>query len=109
MGGYRSKLDIIADMLNVAGEGAKKTQIMYQANLSYKLLTKYLNVARRAYLLSFERKQRHYVLTQKGRQFLDVYKEYSKRSRCVEKQMTDANGKRTMLEGLCSRRGVGRT
>lgn len=102
--GYRRKFDIIADMLLVAssGSGAKKTQIMYQANLSYKLLTKYLDEMRKTYLLSFERKQRHYVLTPKGKQFLEVYKEYSKRAKFVEKRLNDVDGKKRMLENLCS-------
>ena len=107
--GYRRKFDIIADMLLVAsgGSGAKKTQIMYRANLSYKLLTKYLDEMRKTYLLSFEQKQRHYVLTSKGRQFLEVYKEYAKRTRDAEKHLNDLNGKKRMLESLCSSRECG--
>ena len=107
--GYRRKFDIIADMLLVASSsnGAKKTQIMYRANLSYKLLTKYLDEMRKTYLLSFERKQRHYVLTNKGKQFLEVYKEYSKRTRAAEKRLNDVNGKKRMLENLCSRKECG--
>jgi len=107
--GYRRKFDIIADMLLVAsgGSGAKKTQIMYKANLSYKLLTKYLDEMRKTYLLSYERKQRHYVLTSKGKQFLEVYKEYAKRTRDAEKHLNDVNGKKRMLETLCSRRECG--
>ena len=100
-------MDIIADMLLVASNGAKKTQIMYQANLSYRLLTKYLEEVRKAYLLSFERKQRRYILTNKGQQFLEVYKEYSKRNRVVEKRLNDVDGKRRMLEALCSRGNCG--
>ena len=43
MRSYRERLDIVADMLQVVNEaGAKKTQIMYKANLSYNLLKKYL-------------------------------------------------------------------
>jgi predicted transcriptional regulator len=106
--GYRRKLDIIADMLHVASsEGAKKTQIMYQANLSYRLLTKYLVEVRKACLVSFERSRRCYVLTSKGRQFLEVYKEYSRRTRYVEKHLNDVNGKRKVLESLCSQRSGG--
>lgn len=105
--GYRRKLDIIADVLSVASGGAKKTQIMYRANLSYKLLTKYLVEVRRAYLVSFERGRRCYVLTSKGRQFLDLYKEYSRWSRYVEKRLSDANGKKKALENLCSQRSEG--
>ena len=104
---YRKKLDIIADMLTVASNGAKKTQIMYQANLSHRLLTKYLEEIGKAYLLSFKRKQRNYVLTPKGKQFLEVYKEYSKRTRDAEKHLNDVNGKKRMLENLCSRRECG--
>jgi len=105
--GYRRRLDIIADVLSVASGGAKKTQIMYGANLSYSLLTKYLVMVRRACLVSFERGRRCYVLTGKGRQFLLLYKEYSRRARYVERGLNDANGKRKALEGLCSKRGGG--
>lgn len=105
--GYRRKLDIIADMLLVATNGAKKTQIMYGANLSYDLLKKYLEEVRRAYLLSFERKKGNYVLTSKGKQFLELYKEYSKRNRYVAKSLSDADGKKKLLENLCSRRECG--
>jgi len=43
MGKYRDRLQIIADMLSVVRGGAKKTHIMYQANLSYTLLGRYLS------------------------------------------------------------------
>jgi predicted transcriptional regulator len=44
MGKYRSKLQIVADMLSVvSGNDAKKTRIMYLANLSWDLLNRYLN------------------------------------------------------------------
>jgi predicted transcriptional regulator len=105
--GYRRKLDIIADMLLVARGGAKKTQIMYQANLSYRLLMKYLDEVKKAYLLSFERKRRCYVLTSKGREFLETYKEYSRRNRCVERSLNEVDDKRRVLEQMCRRGGVG--
>ncbi len=78
MGSYRGRLDIIADILGVARQRAKKTQIMCQANLSYRLLTRYLAEVRRAYLVRFEREEKCYVLTRKGMEFLQRYKEYSK-------------------------------
>ena len=71
MGSYRTKLDIVADILHVAHQGAKKTEIMYQANLSYKLLVKYLTEIKRACLLDFEGRRRCYVLTSKGKEFLE--------------------------------------
>jgi len=103
LGSYRSRLEIIADILNVVSRRAKKTQIMYQANLSYKLLTKYLTVVRKAYLIRLERKEQCYVLTPKGEEFLEMYKEYSRRNRHVERQLNDVHGKRKVLETLCSR------
>ena len=102
MGSYRGRLDIIADILAVARQRAKKTQIMYGANLSYRLLTRYLAEIKRAYLVRFEREEKCYVLTRKGLEFLERYKEYSKRNKHVEKQINDVDGKRKVLEGLCS-------
>lgn len=104
LGSYRSKIDIIADILHVTSRGAKKTQIMYQANLSYKLLTKYLAEIRNAYLIRFEHKERCYVLTLRGHEFLKRYKEYSRRNKHVEKQINDVHTKRKVLEELCSSR-----
>ena len=104
MGSYRSRLDIVADILLVASRRAKKTQIMYQANLSYNLLTKYLAEIRKAYLISFERKERCYVLTPKGQEFLEKYKDYSRHNRHVEKGLDDVSVKRKALEELCSSR-----
>ena len=42
MAGYRGRLEIIADILNVVGNGAKKTRIMCVDDLDYRLLEKYL-------------------------------------------------------------------
>jgi len=39
---HRSRIDIIADILDVADAGAKKTHIMYRCNLSFKQLENYL-------------------------------------------------------------------
>jgi predicted transcriptional regulator len=104
LGSYRSRLDIVADILLVASRRAKKTQIMYQANLSHKLLTKYLTEIRKAYLISFERKERCYVLTSRGQEFLERYKDYSRHNKHVEKGLNDVRVKRKALEELYSSR-----
>ena len=101
MGSYRNKLDIIAAILRVASQNAKKTQIMYQANLSYKLLTKYLSETIEASLLRFERKTRCYAVTTKGRMFLQKYKEYSRHNSHIEKQLNNIRNKKKALEELC--------
>jgi predicted transcriptional regulator len=80
---YRDRLQIIASILSIAGRRAKKTQIMYQANLNYKLLCRYLGEVQDAGLVSFENED-CYVLTAKGKEFLNRHEEYSKRCQSLE-------------------------
>ena len=106
MGSYRSRLHIIADILHVARSGAKKTQIMYRSNLSYKLLTKYLIQTLEAGLMRFDREKQCYVITARGEEFLDIFKAYSKSNRHIERKLNDVKAKRKVLEDLCpSKRG----
>ena len=99
--GYRNRFDIIADMLTVVSGRAKKTKIMYQANLSYRLLQKYLTEVRRSSLVAYERKGRCYVLTDKGREYLQAYEEYSRRASYVEKHLNHFKLEEKVLEKLC--------
>jgi len=100
---YRSRLDIIADILRVVSkEGAKKTQIMYQANLSYKLLNKYLAEVAEAGLVRLQREERIYVITSKGIEFLEKYKKYLRHNKRIEKGLNDLQDHRKVLEELCS-------
>ena len=101
MGNYRNRLEIIADILQVASQNAKKTQIMYQANLSYKVLKKYLRDLIAASLISFETASQLYVITAKGKDFLEAYRDYSKTSKIAEKRISDVNSKKKDLEALC--------
>jgi hypothetical protein len=80
---------------------------MYQANLDNMLLMKYLGEVKRAYLVSFERKRRCYVVTYKGTEFLEIYNEYARRNKYVEKVLNDVDGKRNVLEQMCRRGSVG--
>ena len=100
MSKYRDRLQIIARILSIASSGAKKTRIMYQANLSYKLLCQYLDDVLDAGLVSFE-KEELYVLTAKGKEFLDRHEQYSKRRRSLEEHLTHVNGEKTALENMC--------
>jgi predicted transcriptional regulator len=101
LGNYRDRLDIIADILQVASKNPKKTQIMYQANLSYKILQKYLSEVLEASLINFQPENQYYTLTEKGQQFLNTYNEYSKNNKTVEKQLVNVNSKRRVLNDLC--------
>jgi predicted transcriptional regulator len=102
LGSYRGRLDIIADILRVASGNAKKTQIMYEAKLSYKVLIKYLTEVSEALLINFEYERQCYMLTAKGREFLEAYKEYSRGNKRIEKRLNEINGKKRVLEELCS-------
>jgi predicted transcriptional regulator len=101
LGNYRDRLDIIADILNVASRAAKKTQLMYQANLSYKVLQKYLSEITDAELVHFEDVRQCFMLTVKGQEYLDAYREYSKCNKNMEKRLNDIFIKRQVLESLC--------
>jgi predicted transcriptional regulator len=114
LGSYRGRLDIIADILQVAIPDAKKTQIMYQANLSYKVLQRYLKEILSASLLCFADKKQCYVITEKGREYLAAYVKYARTSRSIQRQMNDVEEKKRLLENLCSEKkqcveDVGRT
>ena len=102
MGSYRGRLDIIADILSVVVANAKKTQIMYRANLSYAVLQKYLGELVDASLICFESGSACYVLTGKGREFLEAYREYSRTNRHMETRLSKARAKKNALEKLCS-------
>lgn len=40
----RNKYEIIGEILKIALNGANKTRIVYQANLNFKIINKYLNL-----------------------------------------------------------------
>ncbi len=101
MSKYRDRLQIIANILNIASRRAKKTQIMYQANLSYKLLCRYLDEVTDAGLVNFENKQ-CYVLTAKGKEFLERHQTYARRRKNLEQHMNDVHIEKTKLEKMCS-------
>ena len=98
---YREHFDIIADMLNVISRNPKKTHIMYQANLSYSILQRYLSEIVAASLVSFEGQSQSYALTAKGRDFLYAYEEYSKTRQHFEERLSEVETKRKVLEQLC--------
>jgi len=104
LGSYRSRLDITADILQVVSQNAKKTHIMYQANLSYKVLKRYLRDLTAASLMSFEIAEQCYVITTKGQAFLEAYKEYAKTNARIEKRLNDVESKKRKLEKLCANR-----
>ena len=102
MGRHRSRLKILASVLSVVSNnnGVKKTQIMYQAYLSYKLLVRYLNDVIDAGLVVCE-EDNCYRLTMKGEQFLFKFGEYSRSREDVSEQVNHVEDQRLMLEEMC--------
>jgi len=99
MGKYRDRLQIIADILSVVRGGAKKTHVMYQANLSFTLLKRYLTEVLEAGLVRCDDED-GYRLTMRGRSFLDRFDEYSRRCELVETELNHVNDEKTVLESL---------
>ncbi len=84
----RDRSTIVADILNIANKGEKKTRIMYKANLSYEQLVEYLKLLVEMGLLEEkilenERNPKVYVTTKKGRNFLDAFEK-------IENQLNSA-------------------
>jgi len=76
-GRRREHFGIIAEILACAIDGALKTQLMYKANLSYAQLKNYLILLVKLNLLktTVHGKAIVYETTQKGKSFLERYKE----------------------------------
>ena len=104
MSKYRDRLRIIADILLIANDRAKKTRIMYQANLSYRLLCRYLDEVVHAGLVKPEDDD-CYVLTAKGKEFLSRHGEYAKRCQSLEEHLNSVNDEKNALVRMCSNAG----
>lgn len=72
---YRSRTDIVSQILEAANGGTTKTKIMYSAYLSYAQLRDYLSVMLENGLLEYEPGVSKYKTTSKGLQFLKMYNE----------------------------------
>jgi|TARA_B100002003_G_C13759654_1_gene377549 predicted transcriptional regulator len=70
----RNDLDICADILQVARAGAKKTQIVYQANLNFKIVKGYLQRLIANGMLDPSPEGRLYVTTSVGVDFIERYR-----------------------------------
>lgn len=92
---YRRRFEIIVDVIHAAEKGAKKTKIMYFANLSYKLLQKYLDDSLKVGFI--QESGDGYESTDKGRLFLEKYAEFSSK---YSKLVTDFEALKFEMESL---------
>jgi predicted transcriptional regulator len=72
----RSSIDIVANILEIAKDGAKKTRIMYLANLSFDQLKKYLDFLINKNLLEYNSIERKYKTTIRGSEFLKMFYDF---------------------------------
>ncbi len=83
----RDKLHIIAEILDTAGRGIFKTQIMYKCNLSFTQLNEYLNFMLKVDLLEKNDTDGNkvYIASKKGLYFLQRYMEINELMKPPEK------------------------
>jgi len=72
----RNFLEITAEILKVALNGAKKTHVVYKANLNFKILQEYLDRMSEAGLITY--KNGEIKTTDKGIDYLQQYSEFMK-------------------------------
>ena len=99
---HRHRLEILAEVLTVSLSGAKKTHIMNHSNLNFKLLNSYLRIVIGSGLLDFDSNKKSYFVTQKGKSFLTVFKEYKRHLTKIENRMRLVENKKDQLEQMCN-------
>jgi len=97
---YRNNVEIVADMLVITREGALKTQIMYQANLSFKLTERYLEAVLKAGLIKLNHDGR-YLITEEGTLFLKKFSNYKRHASSLRKQLKRVNDEKALLDQMC--------
>jgi predicted transcriptional regulator len=100
---YRRRFEIIADILDVAKNGAKKTRIMYVANLSHKLLEKYLMETINVGFIRFNNDG--YEVTDKGQLFLERYAQFSGKYSKLQRELENMKFEMEVLERMCALAG----
>jgi predicted transcriptional regulator len=71
----RNNLDICADILRVSRGGAKKTHLVYKANLNFNIVKKYISGLTESGLL--EKNGERFYVTDEGKLFIDRYDKLS--------------------------------
>ena len=72
---YRSRTEIVGNILDAANGGATKTKIMYKAFLSYNQLKEYLSVLIENTLIEYLDGAHKFKTTEKGLNYLKMHNE----------------------------------
>jgi len=97
---YRRRFEIIADIISAAEKGAKKTKIMYFANLSYRLLQRYLEDSVKVGFI--RESDKGYESTEKGRIFLEKFSQFSTKYSKLVNDFESLKFEMEVLERMCS-------
>ena len=84
--GYRSRTEIISQILDTANGGITKTKLMYKVFLSHDQLKEYLAVLTQSDLLRFDFVSRTFMATEKGLRFLYLYNQINQLMKEEEQQ-----------------------
>jgi len=87
-------------MLAIASVKVKKTRIMYQANLSYRLLERYLTSLLESGMVECDGDS-FYSITSKGKEFVQMYEDYVERRRRIGEAIQGVRKDRLLLENVC--------
>ena len=72
---YRSRTEIVCNILDATNGGATKTKIMYAAFLSYAQLKEYLSVLIENNLIEYSNGTQTFKTTEKGLNYLKMHNE----------------------------------
>ena len=99
LGKNRDRLSLVAAILDATGKGSTKTHVMNSANLSYKLMEKYVAFALcKGFVQKIGSK---YSLTAQGQDFLKRYKPLQDQYLRVQKVLSELMTEREILERMC--------
>lgn len=98
LGKNRDRVSLLAAVLSAANSGASKTKIMVTANLSFKLLEKYLAMSLQ--LGYIENNGSIYKCTSHGKDFLARFKNFENKNASLQRTLDDLAEERAILDGL---------
>jgi predicted transcriptional regulator len=76
---YRDRTELFASILEATNDViTNRTQLMYRTFLSYEQLKQYLSILTENHLIEFRATEQCYKATEKGQQFLDLYRKMGK-------------------------------
>jgi predicted transcriptional regulator len=86
----RTSPEIIAEILSLCRSPQRKTRLQYAVNLSWRMLNQYLDQMQSLGLLEIHHSSVKYLATQKGRKFLEKWKEIAEITMSTHEKLEDA-------------------